>query len=87
LVESLEKLGLDYVDLYLIHSPHVAQAKGNLQDVWKGMEEVKKEGLAKSIGVSNFDVDALKEVLEVATVVPSVNQVSFPNSPERYMSL
>ncbi|KAL0066459.1 hypothetical protein AAF712_006502 [Marasmius tenuissimus] len=77
LVESLKKLGLDYVDLYLIHSPHVARAQGNLQDLWKGMEEVKKEGLAKSIGVSNFDVDALKEVVQVATVVPSANQIEF----------
>ncbi|KAL0570812.1 hypothetical protein V5O48_011148 [Marasmius crinis-equi] len=77
LLDSLKKLGLEYVDLYLIHSPHAARQKGKLQEWWKNMEEIKKEGLAKSIGVSNFGVDDLKEVLEVATIVPSVNQVEF----------
>ncbi|KAF9265621.1 Aldo/keto reductase [Marasmius fiardii PR-910] len=77
LLESLKKLRLDYVDLYLIHSPAYAQEHDKLQQWWKVMEECKKEGLARSIGVSNHDVNALEEVLEVATITPSVNQIEF----------
>ncbi|KAG7092719.1 hypothetical protein E1B28_009049 [Marasmius oreades] len=77
LLESLEKLGLDYVDLYLIHSPAYAQEHGKLQEWWKGMEEIKQEGLAKSIGVSNHGVNTLKEILQVATITPSTNQIEF----------
>lgn len=73
LVESLKKLRLDYVDLFLIHMP--IHHEGRLKPVWKEFEEIQKEGLAKSIGVSNFRVKDLKEVLEVATVIPAVNQV------------
>ncbi|KAG7447975.1 Aldo/keto reductase [Guyanagaster necrorhizus] len=72
LVISLKKLGLEYVDLFLIHDP--TSAKGDLKGWWKQMEEVKKEGLTKSIGVSNFRVQDLKEVVQVATVIPAVNQ-------------
>lgn len=74
LQKSLEKLGVEYVDLYLVHqaSEHV----GKLKEVWKGMEEVKAAGLTKSIGVSNFTADHLKDILEVATVIPAVNQAS-----------
>ncbi|KAF8447502.1 NADP-dependent oxidoreductase domain-containing protein [Boletus edulis BED1] len=70
---SLEKLGVDYVDLYLIHQAN--QHVGKLKEVWKGMEAAKAAGLTKSIGVSNFTADHLKDILEVATVVPAVNQV------------
>ncbi|KAL0570811.1 hypothetical protein V5O48_011147 [Marasmius crinis-equi] len=77
LVESLKRLGFDYVDLYLIHSPQPAQELGKLKELWKDMEEIKKEGLAKSIGISNFGLKALEETLEVATVVPAANQVEF----------
>ncbi|KAJ3784101.1 oxidoreductase [Lentinula aff. detonsa] len=72
---SLKKLGLDYVDLFLIHSPFVAMKDGKLKEWWKEMEEIKKEGLAKSIGVSNFAVEHLQIILEDATVVPAVNQI------------
>ncbi|SJL00492.1 related to aldo-keto reductase YPR1 [Armillaria ostoyae] len=75
LVISLKKLDLEYVDLFLIHDP--TSAKGQLKAWWKQMEEVKKEGLTKSIGVSNFRVQDLEEVLEVATIVPAVNQIEF----------
>ncbi|KAG2134087.1 NADP-dependent oxidoreductase domain-containing protein [Suillus clintonianus] len=70
---SLEKLGLEYVDLYLVHAPsdHV----GRLKEVWKVMEECKREGLAKSIGVSNFGVEHLQEILEDAEFLPCVNQL------------
>ncbi|KAK7031855.1 Aldo-ket-red domain-containing protein [Favolaschia claudopus] len=75
LVESLRKLGLDFVDLFLIHSPLMKPEDGTLQELWKAMEAVHAEGLAKSIGVSNFMIDDLKAVLSVAKVVPSVNQM------------
>ena len=67
---SLERLGLDYVDLYLIHDPR----KGPTW-AWPAMERVHHRGLARAIGVSNFappDIDAL---LAIATVPPAVNQV------------
>ncbi|KAF8512271.1 NADP-dependent oxidoreductase domain-containing protein [Gautieria morchelliformis] len=69
---SLKRLGLQYVDLWLIHTPK--QHTGTVKEVWKACEEVYKEGLTKSIGVSNFTVKDLQEILEVATVVPQVNQ-------------
>ncbi|KAH6918422.1 oxidoreductase [Coprinopsis sp. MPI-PUGE-AT-0042] len=75
LKESLQKLGLDFVDLFLIHSPHPANEEGSLQHLWRQMEEVKNEGLAKSIGVSNFRVEDLKTILETAKIVPAVNQI------------
>lgn len=71
---SLEKLGMESVDLYLVHNPK--HHEGRLKEVWKVMEECKKEGLAKSIGVSNFEVEHLQEILEGAEFPPSVNQVS-----------
>ena len=72
---SLAKLGLDYVDLFLIHTPAQGRKEKNLSQFWAGMEEVKQAGLTKSIGVSNFYVEDLKVILETAKIVPSVNQV------------
>ncbi|EEB87425.1 hypothetical protein MPER_15220, partial [Moniliophthora perniciosa FA553] len=83
LVESLKKLGVDYVDLYLIHSPYVARQQGKLKEWWKQMEEIKKEGLAKSIGVSNYSLEDLKETLDGATVVPAVNQPIYDFAKEK----
>ena len=64
---------MDHVDLYLTHMPstHV----GRLQQVWREMEECKKEGLTTSIGVSNLGIKDLEQILSVATVPPAVNQV------------
>ncbi|KAI6045730.1 NADP-dependent oxidoreductase domain-containing protein [Pisolithus marmoratus] len=73
LEESLRKLGVDYVDLYLIH--HALPNVGRLKDIWIGMEEAKNAGLTKSIGVSNCTSDHLSEILEVATIPPAVNQL------------
>ena len=75
LEESLAKLGLDYVDLFLIHTPAQCRKEKSFGQFWAGMEEVKQAGLAKSIGVSNFKVEDLKAILETAKIVPSVNQV------------
>ena len=73
LVESLKKLKMDYVDLFLIHMPiHHA---GRLAQVWKEFEAIQKEGLARSIGVSNFRVKDYEELMQGATVTPAVNQV------------
>ncbi|KAJ6525639.1 oxidoreductase [Mycena capillaripes] len=75
LVESLQKLGVDSVDLFLIHSPRIQHENGSLQELWQAMEAVHAEGLAKSIGVSNFTVEDLKAILPGAKIIPSVNQI------------
>jgi len=70
LKESLKKLGVDYVDLYLIHFPHGLDVPA----VWREMEEAHERGLARSIGVSNFTVYDLRK-LEGAKIKPVVNQI------------
>jgi len=78
LVESLAKLQLDYVDLFLIHTPvQYIEQPGLLKAVWKEMEALKKEGLARSVGVSNFRPAQLREILDGAEFPPSVNQLEF----------
>lgn len=73
--QELHDLQLDYVDLYLWHTP--TGYEGNIAEVWKGFELVKKEGLAKHIGVSNFRVRDLEEILKSnPEILPEVNQVS-----------
>jgi diketogulonate reductase-like aldo/keto reductase len=74
---SLERLGLEHVDLYIVHWPG-----GGPTWAWPGMERAREAGYARSIGVSNFGVDELQQVLDVATVPPAVNQVQF--SPFEY---
>jgi diketogulonate reductase-like aldo/keto reductase len=71
--QSIDRLGMDYVDLYLIHWP-----KGPLSiETWKAMEEIYRSGRAKAIGVSNFLVHHLEELLPHCHVKPTVNQIEF----------
>lgn len=70
---SLEKLGLDYVDLYLIHWPRPDADR--YVDAWKTFAELQSEGLTRSIGVSNFTVPHLERLAAETTVVPAVDQV------------
>lgn len=70
---SLSKLGLDYLDLYLIHWP----VKGKYKDTWKALEQLYKEGRVRAIGVSNFHVHHLEDLLEEAEIKPMVNQVEY----------
>jgi 2,5-diketo-D-gluconate reductase A len=71
--ESLARLGLGYVDLYLIHWP--APRRNAYVDTWKALIRLREEGLALSIGVSNFDQSHLERIIEETGVVPAVNQV------------
>ncbi len=74
---SLKNLQLEYVDLFLIHSPFFAKTVEDLQKAWKTMEEVKESGKAKSIGVSNYLEKDLKATLATARIPPSINQIEF----------
>ncbi len=69
---SLRRLGVDHVDLYIIHWP-----QGGPTWAWPGMERARELGYARSIGVSNFDVDELEQVSSAGSVVPAVDQVQF----------
>lgn len=77
--ESLTKLGLDHVDLYLIHWPNPAGFRDSypdsLKDTWRGMEQVYKDGKARAIGISNFRQPHLDVIKAEATVQPMVNQI------------
>lgn len=70
---SLARLGLDYVDLYLMHWP--VPALNLYVDSWKAMLRLRAEGRARSIGVSNFNPRHLQELIEVTGIVPAVNQI------------
>ena len=70
---SLRNLGLDYVDLYLIHWP----VSGRRVETWKAMERILKDGKAQAIGVSNFTIRHLEELLKEAETVPAVNQIEY----------
>ena len=71
--ESLKRLQLDYIDLYLIHWPKPRQ--NAYVEAWKTLVKLKEEGRAKSIGVSNFTAPHLKRIIDATGVVPSVNQI------------
>jgi len=67
---SLRKLGLDYLDLYLIHQPY-----GDVHGSWRAMEGLNREGRAKAIGVSNFYADRLVDLIDRNEITPAVNQI------------
>ncbi|WPP39382.1 aldo/keto reductase [Paenibacillus hunanensis] len=69
--KSLSKLGLDYVDLYLVHWP----VKGKYKDTWRALEKLHEDGKVRAIGVSNFQIHHLEDLLADAKVRPVVNQV------------
>jgi 2,5-diketo-D-gluconate reductase A len=68
--KSLERLGLDYLDLYLLHQP-----LGDVYGAWRAMEELYKEGKVRAIGVSNFHPDRLIDLMVHNEIVPAVNQI------------
>jgi len=71
--DSLRRLGLSYVDLYLLHWP----IKGHHAEAWRAMEKLHRAGLAKAIGVSNYMIPHLEELLPTAEIAPAVNQIEF----------
>ncbi|MFU2082497.1 aldo/keto reductase [Gallibacterium anatis] len=68
--ESLKRLGLDYVDLYLMHQPF-----GDVHEEWRAMETALKAGKTRAIGVSNFHMDRLMDLITCHDIVPAVNQI------------
>lgn len=70
---SLQKLGLDYLDLYLIHWP----VEGKYEEAWRALETLYKQGKVRAIGVSNFQIHHLEQLMKHAEIKPMVNQVEF----------
>ncbi|GFG51674.1 oxidoreductase [Mycolicibacterium agri] len=73
--KTLEELGYDYVDLFLIHWPLPTLYDGDFVSTWRTLEEFKKDGRARSIGVSNFQVPHLERLAKETETVPAVNQI------------
>jgi diketogulonate reductase-like aldo/keto reductase len=71
--KSLSNLGVDYIDLYLIHWP----VEGKWKETWQALEELYNKGEVRSIGVSNFYINHLEELLKIASIKPMVNQIEF----------
>lgn len=69
---TLDRLGLDYLDLYLLHQPF-----GDVYGAWKALEELYKEGRVRAIGVSNFHPDRIVDMVFINKVMPAVNQIEF----------
>ncbi len=69
--DSRKKLGIEVIDLYLIHWP----VKGKYLDTWKAMVELYKQGKIRAIGLSNFQIDHMKDIIAASDVVPAVNQI------------
>ena len=75
LERSLEELQLDYLDLFLIHWPLPMHYGGDIIPTWRAMESFVREGLVRSIGVSNFEAHHLQPILDACEVPPSINQI------------
>ncbi len=73
--ESMEKLGLDYLDLYLIHWP--LPSHGKYVETWKALEKLYKDGRIRAIGVSNFKIHHLEDIIANCEIKPMVNQVEY----------
>lgn len=71
--ESLNKLGLDYLDLYLVHWP----VEGKYKETWQALETLYKENRVRAIGVSNFQIHHLQDVIKEAEIKPMINQVEY----------
>ena len=84
---TLSELGFDYVDLFLIHWPLPTLYDGDFMSTWKALEEFQRDGRARSIGVSNFQVEHLEQLAAETDTVPAVNQIEvhpyFTNDPVR----
>jgi 2,5-diketo-D-gluconate reductase A len=79
--KSLDRLGLDHVDLYLIHWP--VPTEGRAFDTWRAFERVHDEGRSRTIGVSNFRIEDLEQLEQQAFIQPSVNQIELhPHFPQ-----
>lgn len=89
--QSLADLGLDHVDLFLIHWPLPTRYDGDFVSTWKAMTELTADGRAKSVGVSNFEPDHLERIIAETGVLPAVNQIEvhpqFANADARTASL
>ena len=72
---TLAELGFEYVDLFLIHWPLPTRYDGDFVSTWRTLEEFRADGRARSIGVSNFQVEHLERLLDECDVVPAVNQI------------
>lgn len=78
---SLERLGMDYVDLYLIHWP--VPLLGTAWDAWHGLVAGRQQGLSRSIGVSNFEIEHLERIIADSGVLPAVNQIELHPEHQR----
>lgn len=88
LIARLERLGLDYVDLYLIHTPFERDQR---LDQWRGLAELKRQGKTRAIGVSNFSIKHIEELQAAGLPMPAANQIElhpWSQKPElvRYLS-
>jgi diketogulonate reductase-like aldo/keto reductase len=82
--ESLDRLGLERTDLHLIHWPNPSQ--GRYVEAWRALVQLQKDGLVRSIGVSNFTEEHLERIVDETGVVPAVNQVELhPRFPQEQM--
>jgi diketogulonate reductase-like aldo/keto reductase len=81
---SLERLGLDYLDLHLVHWPN--PSVGKYVEAWQALVDLREQGLVRSIGVSNFSQDHLTRIIDASGVTPSVNQVELhPRFTQQWM--